>query len=50
MLELALKGNRNYWLWLAFLLIVIAAGTGAYLMQLTIGLAVTGLSRDVSWG
>ena len=48
MLELALKGNRSYWTWLAFLLVVITAGTAAYFMQLTIGLAVTGLSRDVS--
>ncbi|MGD9138273.1 MAG: polysulfide reductase NrfD [Desulfobacterales bacterium] len=50
MLELALKGNRYYWAWLAFLLCVIAAGSAAYLIQFNLGLAVTGLSRDVSWG
>jgi Ni/Fe-hydrogenase subunit HybB-like protein len=50
MLELAIKGNRYYWIWLMFLLFVIAAGTGAYLIQFNVGLAVTGLSRDVSWG
>lgn len=50
MLELALKGNRYYWGWLAFLGLIIAAGTLAYLQQFNIGLAVTGLSRDVSWG
>ena len=50
MLELALKGNRYYRAWLAFLLCVIAAGTAAYLVQFNVGLAVTGLSRDVSWG
>ena len=50
MLELALKGNRYYWAWLAFLLCVIAVGSVAYLVQFFVGLAVTGLSRDISWG
>ena len=50
MLELAIKGNRNYWAWLSILGLIIAAGIAAYLHQLNIGLAVTGLSRDVSWG
>lgn len=50
MLELALKGNRYYWMWLAFLMLVIAAGFTAYMVQFDVGLAVTGLSRDVSWG
>ena len=50
MLELAMKGNRYYWAWLMFLALIIAAGTAAYLQQFNIGLAVTGLSRDVSWG
>ena len=47
MIELALKGERKYWLWLAG-----AVGVGAifYFRQLEIGLAITGLSRDVSWG
>jgi [DsrC]-trisulfide reductase subunit P len=50
MLELALKGNRYYWTWLAFLVLIIAAGFAAYMVQFDIGMAVTGLSRDVSWG
>ena len=50
MLELAIKGNRYYWAWLMFLTLIIAAGIVAYLMQFNIGLAVTGLGRDVSWG
>ena len=50
MLELTLKGNRYYWMWLAFLMLVIAAGFTAYMVQFKVGLAVTGLSRDVSWG
>lgn len=32
------------------LLFIIAAGAAAFLAQFNIGLAVTGLSRDVSWG
>lgn len=50
MLELALKGNRYYWSWLTLLLLTIAAGAAAYLVQLNVGLVVTGLSRDMSWG
>ena len=50
MIELALKGNKTYWLWLLALLTVIATGSYFYWEQLTYGLMVTGQSRDVSWG
>jgi molybdopterin-containing oxidoreductase family membrane subunit len=50
MLETALKGSRRYWGWIFFLLIVIGIGFIAYLYQFRIGLGVTGMSRDVSWG
>jgi len=50
MLELALKGNRNYWIWMGGLAVVMAVGGLFYLDQLTHGLMVTGQSRDVSWG
>lgn len=50
MLEKALKGSKAYWLWVLFLLAVIAFGFSFYMRQLTIGLGVTGMSRDVSWG
>ena len=50
MLELAVKGNKWYWGWLVVLLGVIGAGFGLYLMQLKLGLGITGMSRDVSWG
>ena len=50
MLEHAIKGNKWYWGWL----IVLLAGIGgAFLLwqwQLRVGLSITGLSRDVSWG
>ncbi len=50
MLDLVIKGNRYYWSWLTFLLCIFAVGSAAYLVQFKVGLAVTGLSRDVSWG
>src|SRR4030043_1904284 len=50
MLETALKGSRKYWGWIFFLLAVIGAGFISYLYQFRIGLGVTGMSRDGSWG
>ncbi len=46
----ALTGSRKYWLWVASLLCVVLAASICYVLQLMHGLAVTGLSRDVSWG
>ena len=50
MIEKALKGDRYYWIWIAFLLVVILSGMSAYSQQRWFGLTVTGMSRDVSWG
>jgi len=50
MLELAIKGSNKYYAWVAFLLVVIGIGFLVYLKQLSFGLGITGLSRDVSWG
>lgn len=50
MLELALKGNKTYWSWIVALLVVIGGGFLIYLQQLSFGLGITGMSRDVSWG
>ncbi len=50
MLDRALEGDQKYWGWLAFLLAVMAIGFGCYLYQFKVGLKITGLSRDVSWG
>jgi len=50
MLEKALTGGRAYWALIALLLALALAGLVAYLGQLSTGLGVTGLSRDVPWG
>jgi Ni/Fe-hydrogenase subunit HybB-like protein len=50
MIEAIFKGGKGYWTMLAVLLGIIAVGFLAYLRQIDLGLSVTGLSRDVSWG
>jgi molybdopterin-containing oxidoreductase family membrane subunit len=50
MIERALTGDRRYWGWVVALLAVITVGSLFYLRQLTVGLTITGLSRDVTWG
>jgi Ni/Fe-hydrogenase subunit HybB-like protein len=50
MFEKAIAGGRGYRLWICGLAIVIAAGFACYLRQLSLGLVITGLSRDVTWG
>lgn len=50
MIEKLLTGPKGYYLWLAFLLGVIAVGGVVYIYQLQEGLTITGMSRDVSWG
>ncbi len=50
MLERALSGSQRYWSWLIFLLVLMAIGFACYLYQFKVGLKVTGMSRDVSWG
>ena len=50
MVEKALVGSRRYWLWVGGLLAVIGLSFIAYLYQLSHGLGVTGMSRNVSWG
>jgi len=50
MLEKATVGSKKYWIWILFLLAIIAVGVFNYLRQFTYGLGITGMSRDVSWG
>ncbi len=50
MFEKALKGNNNYWIWLAFLGAIMSIAGICYIRQFNYGLGLTGMSRDVSWG
>jgi len=50
MLELAIKGSKKYWALIIGLLTVMGIGFGFWLWQLSFGLGITGMSRDVSWG
>jgi Ni/Fe-hydrogenase subunit HybB-like protein len=50
MLELAIKGTKRYYGWMAFLLVIVGVGFLLYLKQLDFGLGITGMSRDTSWG
>jgi len=50
MLAKAFTGSKKYWAWIIFLLVIIGISFLFYLKQFSTGLAVTGLSRDVSWG
>ena len=50
MLEKALVGSKSYWGWLLVLAAVIFVGFLFYLKQFSEGLAITGMSRDVTWG
>lgn len=50
MLEKALKGSPGYWIWLFVLAGIASVGLLVYVVQLNVGLKLTGMSRDVSWG
>jgi Ni/Fe-hydrogenase subunit HybB-like protein len=50
MIEKVLKGNSNYWMWLAFLSAFIGVGAICYLRQYLYGMGLTGMGRDLSWG
>ncbi len=50
MLDKALCGSKKYWTLLVVLLLLVGAGVATYAVQLKVGLGITGMSRDVSWG
>ena len=50
MIEHAFVGNKKYFGLLAGLGFLIALGALGYYQQLTTGLGITGMGRDVSWG
>ena len=49
-IALILRGNRQYWAWIAFLILLITSGAKAYTDQLSGGLIVTAMRDQVSWG
>jgi molybdopterin-containing oxidoreductase family membrane subunit len=49
-LKLILRGNRAYWMWLAFLGALIVSGVLAYSGQVRFGLGLTAMRDQVSWG
>ena len=50
MIEKAVVGSRRYWTWIFCLFAVIGIGFLCYLRQMSYGLGITGLSRNVTWG
>ncbi|MDL1955842.1 MAG: polysulfide reductase NrfD [Candidatus Desulfofervidus auxilii] len=50
MFEKALQGSRKYWALVCFLAALAGLGFILLLWQLKVGLKITGMSRDVSWG
>jgi Ni/Fe-hydrogenase subunit HybB-like protein len=44
------KGNKWYYMWLAFLSLFVLIGVGAYIRQLDEGLILTHMRDQVSWG
>lgn len=50
MLQKLFHASKSYYVWLLFLIFIIAACGIAYIDQLLNGLGITGMSRDVSWG
>ena len=50
MLENIFRGSRSYWMLLGFWALIILMGLAAYGRQLTEGLTITGMSREVTWG
>lgn len=49
-LQQVTKGNKRYFIWLAFLSVLIATGIIAYIGQIERGLITTGMRDQVSWG
>jgi molybdopterin-containing oxidoreductase family membrane subunit len=45
-----LRGSRRYWGWIFLLVALIAQAVFSYTRQMQIGLVVTGMSDQVSWG
>jgi Ni/Fe-hydrogenase subunit HybB-like protein len=49
-LQLVTRGRPLYWAWITTLLVLIVSGAIAYASQITVGLGVTAMRDQVSWG
>jgi molybdopterin-containing oxidoreductase family membrane subunit len=49
-LDVVIRGNRSYYLWIALLGVVIAAGLFGYTRQMQLGLITSHMRDQVSWG
>jgi molybdopterin-containing oxidoreductase family membrane subunit len=49
-LRVVSTGGRMYWAWIALLVALVASGVAAYASQVTVGLSVTSMRDQVSWG
>jgi Ni/Fe-hydrogenase subunit HybB-like protein len=47
--QIVIRGSKQYYLWLAFLFILIVWGATGYIQQLKVGLLVTNMRDPVSW-
>ncbi len=50
MIKHAFVGNKKYYLWMTFLSLLILPGMYSYYFQATLGLKVTNMTDQVSWG
>jgi molybdopterin-containing oxidoreductase family membrane subunit len=50
MLELALRGGHRYWIWVFTLITLTCGALTMFVLQMTEGLTVTAMSRDMPWG
>ena len=48
--QIVIKGSKRYYVWLAFLSILIIWGVSGYIQQLKHGLTVTNMQDPISWG
>ena len=47
--QIVVRGSKHYYLWLAFLFILIIWGSTGYIQQLKQGLIVTNMRDPISW-
>lgn len=50
LIEKAFVGSRRYWVWLSVLAVLMVAALLDWIHEQQVGLAITGLSRDLPWG